>query len=99
MKGNFVATTIDAPARVLLTPSFCQDLIVSSAPFPNKFNGNPNENLFSLGVVDDVQGAQHKARIQSALHKDGFSIAQADIQTGPGVTVGTCSLSVLSHAH
>lgn len=85
--------------RTLLTPSFCQDLVVEATPLSNKFNGDPNQDLSSLGVVDNFQTAKHKAKIQAALHGAGFSIAQADIQSGPGVSVGACSDSVLSHAH
>lgn len=85
--------------RPVLTPDFCQDIVVRKAPWPDKFNGDPDQDLSALGVVDSDQAAQHKARIQSELHKDQFSIAQADVASGPGVSVGDCSDSVLTHAH
>ena len=89
---------ITSLAPILLTPTFCQQVVVNAAPLKD-FTGDPNQDLSELGVVDADQITRHKAKIQAALRLSQFSIAQADIQTGPGVSVGDCSDSVLGHAH
>jgi hypothetical protein len=85
-------------ARPPLTPTLCLNIVVNATPHP-KNPPNPADDLFALGVVDSPSTFDHKSRIQSALHAIQFQIAQSDIQSGPGVLVGTCSHSVLAHAH
>ncbi|MDQ2844667.1 MAG: hypothetical protein M3Y72_27215 [Acidobacteriota bacterium] len=85
--------------RPLLTPDFCQEVVVRNAPWPKRFNNDPEQDLSELGIVEKDQAAQHKARIQADLHQNQFSIAQGNIRTGPGVSVGDSSDSVLTHAH
>lgn len=82
--------------RPELTPDLCQTIVVACTP-----KGGPNDRtvpLFELGIVDTSQAIKHRYKIQSELHKIHYSIAQADIETGPGVLVGDCADSVLGHA-
>jgi hypothetical protein len=82
--------------RPELTPDLCQKLVVDCTP-----KGEPNDRtvpLFELGIVDSDQAIKHRYKIQSGLRKIRYSIAQADIETGPGVLVGDCADSVLGHA-
>jgi hypothetical protein len=87
-----------AKARPALTPSLCLNIVVNAAPHPTT-PPNPADDLFNLGVVDSQATFDHKSNIQAALHAIQFQIAQNDIQSGPGVLVGTCSNSVLGNAH
>jgi hypothetical protein len=81
-----------------LTPDLCQTIVVGATPFPNRFTDRA-QDLFDLGVVDPDQAQKHKSKIQSALRKIHYQIAQGDIQSGPGITVGDSSDSVLGNAH
>src|ERR1700722_1179385 len=85
-------------ARQDLTPDLCQQIVVNATPKPAAFK-NRSQDLFDLGVIDGTQKQIHQGRIQSALSKLGFQIAQSDITSGPGVTVGDCADSVLGNAH
>lgn len=87
--------------RAVLTPKFCQDVIVRNTPDPQAFRDDPDpdKDLSELGVIDDDQAGQHRSNIQADLHKNQFAIKQMDIATGPGVTVHQCAVSVLGHAH
>ena len=87
-----------AKARPLLTPSLCLNIVVNATPHPNN-PPNRQDDLATLGVVNDQQTMDHKAKIQGALHAIQFQIAQGDITSGPGVLVGACSDSVLANAH
>lgn len=89
-------TALDRP---LLTPAFCQQVVVRNTPDPDAFKNDPDQDLSELGVVDDDQAGQHKSNIQADLHKNQFAIKQSDIQTGPGVSVHQCAVSVLGDAH
>jgi hypothetical protein len=81
-----------------LTPDLCQGIVVRATPFPDRFTSR-DQDLFDLGVVDPDQTQKHKSKIQSALRKIHYQIAQGDIQSGPGITVGDSSDSVLGNAH
>jgi hypothetical protein len=81
-----------------LTPGLCQQIVVNTTPEPGRFTDR-SQDLFQLGVVDAQQKQVHQARIQAALSKIGYQIAQSDISSGPGVIVGDCSDSVLGNAH
>lgn len=85
--------------RPLLTPQFCQDVVVRNTPDKNAFNDKQGQDLSELGVVDTDQAGQHKSNIQNDLHENQYAIKQSDIKTGPGVTVHQCATSVLGHAH
>jgi hypothetical protein len=87
-----------AQARPALTPTLCLNIVVNATPHPRN-PPNPADDLFALGVVNDLATFDHKSSIQAALHRIQFQIAQNDIQSGPGVLVGACSNSVLAHAH
>lgn len=87
-----------AADRPELTPALSQQIVVNATPSPGRFTDR-SQDLFQLGVVDTVQKQVHQARIQAALSKIGFQIAQGDISSGPGVIVGDCSDSVLGNAH
>ncbi|HVY93453.1 MAG TPA: hypothetical protein VHA14_11910 [Bryobacteraceae bacterium] len=87
-----------AADRPDLTPGLCQQIVIDATPSPGRFTGR-TQDLFQLGVVDTIQKQVHQARIQSALAKIGFQIAQGDVSSGPGVSVGDCSDSVLGNAH
>ena len=84
--------------RPALTPDLCQKIVVDATPNPGVFT-NRSQDLFDLGVVDTVQKQVHQAKIQKALSVIQFQIAQSDITSGPGVTVGDSSDSVLGNAH
>lgn len=81
-----------------LTPELCQKIVVQATPESQNFT-NASQDLFALGVVDAVQKQVHQGRIQSALSKLNYHIAQGDITSGPGVLVSACVDSVLSNAH
>ena len=63
-----------------------------------KFTG-PGQQLVELGVIDPTQTNLHKANIQTGLSdpRIGYTIRQADIQSGPNVTVATCPNSDATH--
>jgi len=79
--------------RPNLTPDLCQQIVVNVTPEPAKFKDR-SQDLFDLGVVDGTQKQIHHGRIQSALSRIGYQIAQSDISSGPGVIVGDCADSV-----
>ena len=85
--------------RPLLTPAFCQQVVVRNTPDPDNFKNDPEQDLSELGVVDTTRAGQHRANIQADLHANQFSIKQSDVKTGPGISVHTCRDSVLNHAH
>ena len=86
-----------AIARPDLTPDLCLTIVVECTP--NRAPADRTKTLFELGVVDSDQALKHRYKVQSALHAIHYAIAQADIETGPGVLVGDCADSVLGHAH
>lgn len=81
-----------------LTPDLCQTIVVKATAEPARFT-NRSQDLFDLGVVDTTQQQIHKGRVQTVLSKIGYQIAQSDISSGPGITVGASSDSVLGNAH
>lgn len=95
-RARAAALARPTPARPELTPDLCQKIVVECTP-----KGEPNDRavpLFELGIVDISQAVKHRYKIQSELRNIHYSIAQADIETGPGVLVGDCADSVLGHA-
>jgi hypothetical protein len=84
--------------RPELTPDLCQGIVVTATPHSERFT-NRGQDLFDLGVVDVDQAQKHKSKIQTALRVIQYQIAQGDIQSGPGISVGDSSDSVLANAH
>jgi hypothetical protein len=80
-----------------LTFQRAQDIVVQATPHPKPITGQ-DEPLKDFDVLDDTAAAIHAGRIQGALNDIGWHIKRADIETGPVVTVGDCTISVLDHA-
>lgn len=83
--------------RPPLDPATVQRIVVEATPEPDRFSG-PDQPLLQLGVIDDTQASLHRARIQGRLGEIGWHIKRVDIGSGPTVSVGDCTDSVLDHA-
>lgn len=87
-----------APApRPAMTPDLAQPIVIHASPAPQEFTG-PEQSLVELGVIDPTQTGLHKANIQDALREMSYAIKQADIKSGPGISVASCRDSVVEHA-
>jgi hypothetical protein len=84
-------------AAVQLDPDITQSIVVNATVFPRRFRG-PEQLLRELGVVGDIETEAHKSSIIDALDRVGLTIDAADINSGPTVSVGDCTASVVDNA-
>lgn len=81
-----------------LDPDACSEIVVENTPKPGRYRG-PDQFLLDLGILGDNEAEVHRAGIIQDLTRLGAQIDGKKISSGPAVTVGDCTASVLDNAH
>jgi hypothetical protein len=74
----------------------CMQIVVESTPNPDDFK-DPSQKLRELGVINADQAALHRKRIVKKMQDEDGDIDPNKINSGPSVSVATCTASVFEN--
>jgi len=82
----------------MLTPAFCQSVIVRATPKPENFS-SITQPLLQLGIADISQADTHRESVCRQMESLGYEISVSAVISGPEISISDSRDSLFSNAH